>query len=131
MASDAAIDERGLPADHQLHPLEITPRDTKRLLDERAQGENDDFVLIDCRLPQEAAITKIDGAELIPVQLMQQHAERLKEWRDKKVVIYCRSGGRSLQFAQLLKHNGFNDVKSMAGGVLLWNRDINPGGPQY
>lgn len=126
MVSDATLDDRGLPADHQLHLLEITPRETKRLLD---AGE--DFVLIDCRMPQEAAITKIDGAELIPVQLMQQHAERLKEWRDRKVVIYCRSGGRSLQFAQLLKHNGFNDVKSMAGGVLLWNRDINPGGPQY
>jgi rhodanese-related sulfurtransferase len=131
MVSDAALDDRGLPPDQQLHPLEITPRDTKRLLDERAAGTNEDFILIDCRLPQEAAITKIDGSELIPVQLMQQHADRLQEWRDHKVVIYCRSGGRSLQFAQLLKQNGFNDVKSMAGGVLLWNRDINPGGPQY
>lgn len=131
MAPDAPLDDRGLPEGYQLHPqLETTPRETKQLLDAREKGESE-FVLIDCRLPQEAAITKIEGGELIPVQLMQQHAERLQEWRDKKVVIYCRSGGRSLQFAQVLKHNGFNDVKSMAGGVLLWNRDVNPGGPQY
>ena len=127
MASDAPLDDRGMPAGYQLHPtLETTPRETKKLLDEKA-----DFVLIDCRLPQEAAITKIDGSELIPIQQVQAHAERLKEWRDKKVIVYCRSGGRSMQFAQLLKHNGFHDVKSMAGGILLWNKDINPGGPQY
>jgi adenylyltransferase/sulfurtransferase len=127
MASDAPLDDRGLPAGYELHPtLEVTPRETKRLLDERA-----DLVLIDCRLPQEAAITKIEGGELIPIQQVQAHAERLQAWRDKKVIVYCRSGGRSMQFAQLLKHNGFNDVKSMAGGILLWNKDVNPGGPQY
>jgi rhodanese-related sulfurtransferase len=126
MASDAPLDDCGLPTGHELHALETTPRETKRLLDEHA-----DFVLIDCRLPQEAAITKIEGSELIPIQQIHQHAEKLKAWRDKKVIVYCRSGGRSLQFAQLLKQNGFNDAKSMAGGILLWNRDVNPGGPQY
>lgn len=132
MSDQDQLDPRGLPADYQLHPmLEITPRETKALLDARAAGSEEDFILIDCRLPSEAAITKIDGGELIPIQQMQAHAERLQEWRDSKVVIYCRSGGRSMQFAQVLKQNGFNDVKSMAGGILLWNRDINPGGPQY
>ena len=121
------LDDRGLPADYRFDPtLEITPRETKRLLDDKA-----DVALIDVRLPQEAAITKIDGDELIPMQQMQQHAERLEQLRDKKVVVYCRSGGRSLQVAQMLKRAGFADVKSMAGGILLWNRDVNPGGPQY
>lgn len=131
MATDSNLDERGLPVGTQLHPtLEITPRETKALLDARAKGE-EDFVLIDCRLPNELLITKIDGAEHIPLQQIQLHAEKLKGWRDKKTIVYCRSGGRSLQFAQILKQNGFEDVKSMAGGVLLWNKDINPGGPQY
>jgi adenylyltransferase/sulfurtransferase len=47
------------------------------------------------------------------------------------VIVHCRSGSRSLQFAQLLRQQGFKNVKSMAGGILLWNKDINPGGPQY
>lgn len=127
MASAPPLDDRGLPVGYELNSqLEITPRETKRLLDEKA-----DFVLIDCRLPQEVAVTKIDGGELIPLQQIQQHAERLESLRDEKIVVYCRSGGRSLQFAQILKRNGFHDVKSMAGGILLWNRDVNPGGPQY
>ena len=126
-APGTPLDDRGLPVGYELNPqLETTPRETKRLLDEQA-----DFVLIDCRLPQEVAVTKIDGGELIPLQQMQQHAERLEALRDEKIIVYCRSGGRSLQFAQILKRNGFNDVRSMAGGILLWNRDVNPGGPQY
>lgn len=121
------LDERGLPVGHPFNPaMEVTPRETKSLLDQKA-----DFVLIDCRLPQELTVTKIDGAEHIPLQQMQQHTDKLMEWRDRKVIVYCRSGGRSLQFANILKQNGFTDVKSMAGGILLWNKDVNPGGPQY
>lgn len=126
------LDERGLPIGHPFNPaMEVTPRETKALLDARAQPGGADFVLIDCRLPQELAVTKIDGAEHIPLQQIQQHADKLMEWRDRKVIVYCRSGGRSLQFANLLKQNGFTDAKSMAGGILLWNKDVNPGGPQY
>lgn len=128
---DKPLDARGLPQGYDLHPqLEITPRETKRLIDAR-QDNADGLILIDCRLPHEAAITKIDGSELIPIQQIHAHADRLKELRDKKVVVYCRSGGRSLQFAQILHRNGFTDARSMAGGILLWNKDINPGGPQY
>jgi rhodanese-related sulfurtransferase len=36
-----------------------------------------------------------------------------------------------MSFAQALRQQGFKDVKSMAGGILLWNKDVNPGGPQY
>lgn len=125
--SDASLDARGLPPGYAFNDaMEITPRDTKRLLDDRA-----DFVLIDCRLPSEAAVTRIDGAELIPLQQIQQHSEKLMQWKDKPIVVHCKVGGRSMQFAQILKQSGFTNVRSMAGGILLWNKDINPGGPQY
>jgi len=65
---------------------------------------------------------------------LQQIAGRIGEIRphaNEKVVVHCKSGGRSMQFTQILRQQGFKDVKSMAGGILLWNKDINPGGPQY
>jgi predicted sulfurtransferase len=36
-----------------------------------------------------------------------------------------------MTFTHALRQNGFKDVRSMAGGILLWNKDVNPGGPQY
>jgi adenylyltransferase/sulfurtransferase len=125
--STPALDDRGLPPGYTFdESWEVTPRHVKSMLD---RGEN--FVLIDCRLPNEYQITHIDGARLIPLQAIGQRMPELAPHRDEKIVVHCRSGKRSLQFAQVLRQNGFKDVKSMAGGILLWNTDINPGGPQY
>ncbi len=125
--ADPSLDARGLPPEYNFDPnWEVTPRQVKSLLD---KGEK--FVFIDCRLPNEYAITHIEGAELIPLQQLPQRIGEIRDKADEKVIVHCRSGGRSLQFAQMLRQQGFKDVKSMAGGILLWNKDINPGGPQY
>lgn len=125
------LDERGLPPEYNFDPdWEITPRELKKKLDARAAGATH-FQFIDCRLPNEEKITKIDGGTLIPLQQLGARIGELRGKEDEEVIVYCRSGGRSLQFAQVLKQQGFKHVKSMAGGVLLWNTDINPGGPQY
>jgi adenylyltransferase/sulfurtransferase len=123
----SGLDAKGLPAGYRFDEAwEVTPREVKSLLDQKKE-----FVFIDCRLPSEAAITKIDGAKLIPVQEIAQRFGELKGHEGEKVVVHCKSGGRSMQFAKLLRAQGFKDVKSMAGGILLWNKDVNPGGPQY
>ncbi len=125
--TDPNLDERGLPPGYAFDPnWEVTPRDVKCMLD---KGER--FVFIDCRLPNEYQITHIDGTKLIPLQQIGQHIGSLRQHANDKIVVHCRTGGRSMQFTQLLRQNGFADVKSMAGGILLWNKDINPGGPQY
>ncbi|MGD0768485.1 MAG: molybdopterin-synthase adenylyltransferase MoeB [Tepidisphaeraceae bacterium] len=125
--SDPSLDSRGLPPGYAFKPdWEITPREVKSLLD-----QSNDFLLIDCRLPSEQAITRIDSAKLIPLQQLAQRIGELKGHEQDKIVVHCKSGGRSMQFTQILRQQGFKDVKSMAGGILLWNKDVNPGGPQY
>jgi adenylyltransferase/sulfurtransferase len=121
------LDEKGLPKGYSFKPdWEITPREVKSMLD-----RGDKFVFIDCRLPNEYQITHIDGTTLVPLQQIGQRIGELKPHASEKVIVHCKSGGRSLQFAQVLRQQGFKDVKSMAGGISLWNKDINPGGPQY
>lgn len=121
------FDARGLPQGYPWQEeWEVTPRDVKAKLDAKHK-----FVFIDCRLPHEYAITKIEGAQLIPLQQINQHIDALRDHEDEEIIVHCRSGGRSLQFAEILKRQGFTNVRSMAGGVLLWNKTINPGGPQY
>jgi sulfur-carrier protein adenylyltransferase/sulfurtransferase len=98
----------------------------KSMLD---KGEK--FVFIDCRLPNEYQITNIEGAKLIPLQEIGRRLGELKGHENDKIVVHCKSGGRSMQFTQLLRQQGFKDIKSMAGGISLWNKDVRPGGPQY
>ena len=126
-STPAPLDDRGLPAGYSFKPdWEITPREVKTLLD-----GHESFLFIDCRNQNEYDLTRIDGTRLIPLPQLAANLAELRQHTSEKIVVHCKSGGRSLQFAQLLRQNGFKDVRSMAGGILLWNRDINPGAPLY
>jgi sulfur-carrier protein adenylyltransferase/sulfurtransferase len=126
-AKDPSLDDRGLPKGYNFKPdWEVTPREVKQMLD-----SHEKFYFVDCRLPNEYAITRIEGATLIPLQQIAQHGDKLKAHIDEPIVVHCKSGGRSMQFVQILRQNGFKNARSMAGGILTWNKDVNPGGPQY
>jgi rhodanese-related sulfurtransferase len=94
-------------------------------------AEDPDVVLIDCRTPQEYQVARIDGAQLVPLDQMMVRMEDLDEYRDRKIVVHCHHGMRSLQMTAVLRQHGFTDVKSMAGGIDLWSLDIDPSVPRY
>ena len=125
-APGAGLDDRGLPPGYQFKPdWEVTPRDSKKQSDSGA-------IVVDVREPHEWDITHIVGKEkLFPRNVWPQIATKLSGHESDKIIVHCRSGARSLQVTQMLRNAGFKDVKSMAGGILLWNKDVNPGGPQY
>lgn len=39
---------------------------------------------------------------------------------DKKIILYCKTGGRSALAAKTLKDMGFEDVASLVGGFAAW-----------
>ena len=128
-APGAQFDERGLPPGMKFDPeWETTPREAKKQLD---SGKKD-FILIDVREPHEWDITHIVGKDnLYPRERWPMVPVSLKGRENDAVVVHCKSGMRSMQVAKLLRNAGFKNVKSMAGGIMLWNKDVNPGGPQY
>lgn len=75
--------------------------------------------LIDVRTPQEFAGGHIAGAVNIPVE---EIAGRLGEVaQDQPVVVYCRSGNRSAQAAQILDQAGYAPVYDL-GGIGAWQQ---------
>lgn len=88
-----------------------------------------EFELIDVREITEAEIVTI-GGRLIP---MSEIADRVEEIpRDKKVVIYCRSGIRSANVIRYLEEQyGYTNLYNLRGGVLEWIREIDPGLNSY
>lgn len=66
----------------------------------------------------------IAGVEHVPLG---QLADASKDWdRDDKIVVLCRSGGRSGRAARALESTGFGRVASMAGGMIKWNEEGRP-----
>lgn len=73
--------------------------------------------LLDVREPREWDAMNLGGlgATLVP---MGQVPARLEEIpRDRAVVVYCHSGVRSLEVAQFLHAQGYDDVRNLEGGI--------------
>jgi rhodanese-related sulfurtransferase len=103
---------------------EITPAE---FVSRRDAGE--DLVLLDVREPQELAVAALPGVVHIP---MAEVPARLGELdRSREIVVLCRSGGRSLQVAHYLRHQGFARVANLSGGILRWARELDPSIPAY
>ena len=61
----------------------------------------------------------------------QDFADELPQGKDTPTAIICHSGRRSLMATLALRRMGFANVYSVAGGIDLWARDIDPSLPRY
>ncbi|MBM4184602.1 MAG: molybdopterin-synthase adenylyltransferase MoeB [Gemmatimonadetes bacterium] len=85
--------------------------------------------LLDVREPWEWAVSNLAdrGARLIPLGEL---AERLTEIpTGRSVVVYCRTGQRSLDAGLVLREAGWTDVSNLRGGMVAWAREVEPGLP--
>ena len=91
---------------------------TNHPVNDYADVVDDATQFIDVREPYEVAEGTIPGAVNIPLG---QVPGRLAELdRDRRVVLLCRSGGRSGQAAEFLTGVGFADVVNLVGGMLAY-----------
>ena len=98
-------------------PLEMSVVDV-------AQLDREEWLFLDVREQYEWEEAHIEWATLIPLgQLADRHDELPK---NRKIVVVCRSGNRSIEGRDILLAAGFTDVTSMAGGMNDW---INLGFP--
>ncbi len=91
---------------------ELTPEEVKALKDKG------DIVLLDVRSPAEHEEVSIPGSLLIPLEQLPFKMGELP--KDKKIVVYCRSGNRSAMATYILRSRGF-EAYNMAGGIISWN----------
>jgi molybdopterin/thiamine biosynthesis adenylyltransferase/rhodanese-related sulfurtransferase len=120
----------GLPARNAApitsEPGTIDVQTLRAWLDARERGE-DEFVLVDVREGYEREIVSIPGAVHVPLAdlLAPQGTERLPA--GVRVVLHCKSGGRSAKALEALHAAGHTDAVHVGGGVLAWVREIDPG----
>jgi sulfur-carrier protein adenylyltransferase/sulfurtransferase len=104
--------------------VEITPQELRR-----ERGRKPNLVLIDVREPREAEIARIEGAQLIPLRDLPRAIPHLPP--QAEIVTLCHHGPRSLKARELLTGAGFANVRSLAGGIDAWSRDVDADVPRY
>ncbi len=107
-------------------PIEVSCQDVKQSLD---AGEP--FLLLDCREQNEFDLVSIPQAVLLPMSQLMSRVGELEEHRQKRIVVHCHHGGRSLRVAGWLREQGFLQSQSMAGGIDEWAVEISPSMPRY
>jgi sulfur-carrier protein adenylyltransferase/sulfurtransferase len=104
--------------------VEISARELQR-----ERGSKPNLVLLDVRERREAEIAHIEGARLIPLRDLPSRLAELPSHAE--IVTHCHHGQRSLQALEILRGAGFGNVRSLAGGIDAWSREIDPDVPRY
>ncbi len=86
-------------------------------LEELKQLQKEGAIIVDVRSPQEFREGHIDGAISIPEYEMKKEAENRLVDKEKKIVVYCSSGGRSKKTQNLLKKLGYDHVYNLYNGL--------------
>ena len=125
--AERPLDAQGLPEGYPMQPeWEVTPRAVRAMREARQ-----DFVLLDVREPREIAAAAVEGAVVVPMGEIKSRLSDLEEYAEEQIVVMCHHGARSMQVTAFLRQNDFENVTSMAGGIDLWSRDIDPAVPRY
>jgi len=94
----------------------------------------DDVLLIDVREHSEYEAGHIPGARLVPRGILEaaadpthsKHVPELSTARDRLVVVYCATGGRSAMAAAVLQMMGSQNVLNLDGGYARWDDEGMP-----
>lgn len=99
----------------------MSGEDLIALLSDEKALEN--TILVDVRTKEEFSAGHIKGAINIPIDEFSADLGNVQDYKEKMIVLYCRSGNRSGQVGEFLVQNGFKNVYS-ADGVSQFSYDL-------
>ena len=103
--------------DEQKGYLNISPAEAREKM-----NKVKNVLILDVRTPMEFSEEHIDGAINIPVQEIEKRLDELKKYKNYEIIVYCRSGNRSMRASEILVKNGFKYVYNLSGGIIEWKK---------
>lgn len=96
----------------------ISAQAAKQLMDTQK-----DYVIVDVRELSEYKEGHIPKAMLIPLGTIEKNAERVLPNKEQLLLVYCRSGRRSKEAAQIFANKGYKHIKDF-GGIISWPYEV-------
>lgn len=98
---------------------QITTKQLAVMLEERERG---DIVFVDVREAHEYTEGHIKGMINVPLSEIEESYHLIPA--EQTVVVFCRSGNRSLQAVNKLKDFGYESLINVKGGMLAWEGEV-------
>ncbi|MEI6737240.1 MAG: rhodanese-like domain-containing protein, partial [Pseudomonadota bacterium] len=83
-------------------------------------------LVLDIRDNGEYSGGRIPKSKNVPLAELDKRIEDFARFKDKPVIVTCRSNSRAGAAARLLKAKGFNNVYQLAGGFAAWQQASLP-----
>ena len=80
----------------------------------------EDAVFVDVRTEKEFQQGHVVNAINIPQSSLPSRIKELEKYKDKPIIVGCKSGNRSGAACSLLKKQGFEHIYNLSGGLLAW-----------
>lgn len=134
-AEDSAVEtahnhSRGLTQQECLSLLAKEQLDTdemKALLEARKLNMVD-FLLVDVREWMEWNDKRIIGTDyLIPTTSFYQQVDKIEQYKDKPIILYCFTGSRSAYCQNVLKDMGYKHISNYTQGIITYDGEVESG----
>lgn len=81
-----------------------------------------DAVVIDVRTTGEFEAGHIAGARHVPEAQFDERLHELEKFKDRPVIVACRTGTRSGSVVKNLRSKGFAEAVNLGGGIIAWEQ---------
>ena len=98
--------------------MNITAEEAKQIMDTETG-----YIILDVRTQEEYDESHIPGAIVIPNTEIETRAEQELTDKGQMILVYCRSGRRSKQAAEILVTLGYTNIKEF-GGIIDWPYEV-------
>jgi len=95
---------------------DISQQDFQKL----AHSDKANILVLDVRTPEEYSQGHVPGAINISHTTIKDNLAKLMTYKNKKIVVYCRSGRRAGFAAEILAKNGFKNLYHLDGDMNGW-----------
>jgi rhodanese-related sulfurtransferase len=85
-----------------------------------------DAIVLDVREKSEYDAGHVLNSKFIPLGKLKERMGELEKYKDRPIVVVCKSGNRSGTACFLLAKQGFAQAYNLAGGVLAWQKNKLP-----
>lgn len=103
---------RGIKDVDHIAATQLINHKSALVLDVREQGEYDTGHIL--------------NSKLVPLGKLRERIGELEKYRDKPILVVCRSGMRSASACALLGKQGFAQAYNLEGGVMAWQKASLP-----
>lgn len=101
--------------------FDISPQQAVQLMSHETGS-----LVLDIREDKEYQSGHIKDSIHIPLSALKSRVSELDKYKEKNIILGCRSGSRSGRACGILKKSGFEKIHNLRGGVLAWENENLP-----